>query len=62
MRTIEEFKEIYKEQIKGMTKEEAIKHLEEIEFSLDMIDRWSEETKNAWDAVTKLIKELKGVE
>lgn len=58
----EEFKEIYKEQIKGMEKEEAIKQLEEIKFSLDMIDRWDERTRNAWDAVTELIKEIKGVE
>lgn len=58
----EEFKEIYKEQIKGMTKEEAIKELEEIKFSLDMIDTWSERTRNAWDAVAELIKEIKGAE
>lgn len=60
VRTKEEFKNIYKEQIKGMEKEKALEHLQSIKFMIDMRDRWDEEDNNAWDAVTELIIEMKG--
>lgn len=54
-----ELLETYQEQIKGMTKEEAIEHLENIKFMIDMIDRWDQNDKIAWNVLSNLIKELK---
>ena len=49
----------YKDQIKDMTKEQAIEHLEELKFMIDMIDRWDQNDKIAWNVLSNLIKELK---
>lgn len=54
------YKEVFKEQIKDMAKEEAIKYLEEMKFKIDMIDHWDNNDIAAWDALWDLIKEIKG--
>lgn len=60
MRTKKDFKEIYEMQIKNLKKEDKIRHLENIKFNIDMINRWDTEDNNAWEAVCELIIELKG--
>lgn len=56
----EELKENYLKQIKDMKKKEAIKHLEEIKWNIDMIDRWNERNEIAYDVLCELLKEMKG--
>ena len=43
------------------TKEEILKRLKDIEeslFLIDMVDRWQEEDRNAYDRITKEKQEL----
>ena len=49
----------YKEEIKNMTKEEKIKWLEDLEWNIEMVDRWQKDEWVSIDAVRKLLKEIK---
>ena len=49
----------YKEKIKDMTKEEKIKWLEDLEWNIEMVDRWQKDEWVSIDAVRKLLKEIK---
>lgn len=49
----------YKERIKDMAKEEQIEWLEDIEFNINMIDRWQTEEWICIKAINKLLKEAK---
>ena len=49
----------YKDRIKDMTKEEQIEWLEDIEFNIEMIDRWQTEDWICIKAIDKLLKEIK---
>lgn len=58
MRTKEEIRTFLEEEIKGLTKEEAIELLETRKFYIDMRDRWDEEDEKWWDVITTMIIEL----
>ncbi len=49
----------YKERIKDMAKEEQIEWLEDIEFNINMVDRWQTEEWICIKAINKLLKEAK---
>lgn len=49
----------YKDRIKNMAKEEQIEWLEDIEFNINMIDRWQTEDWICIKAISKLLKEIK---
>lgn len=49
----------YKNRIKDMSKEEQIEWLEDIEFSINMIDRWQTEDWICIKSISKLLKEIK---
>lgn len=57
-RTKEEIRKFLEEEIKGLTKEEAIDILETRKFYIDMRDRWDEEDEKWWDVITTMIMEL----
>lgn len=59
MRTKEEWYNYYKNEIKDMTKEEKIKWLEDLEFNINMIDRWQDDEFKCIDAIYKLLNEIK---
>ena len=42
-----------------MTKEEKIKWLEDLEWNIEMVDRWQKDEWVSIDAVRKLLKEIK---
>lgn len=49
----------YKDRIKNMPKEEQIEWLEDIEFNINMVDRWQTEDWICIKAISKLLKEIK---
>lgn len=49
----------YKDRIKDMPKEEQIEWLEDIEFNINMVDRWQTEEWICIKAISKLSKEIK---
>ena len=50
----------YKEQLnKYETKEEKLEYLEQLKFLLEMVDRWTDEDKESFDAICELIDEVK---
>ena len=57
-RTKEEIRTFLEEEIKGLTKEEAIDILETRKFYIDMRDHWDEEDEKWWDVITTMIMEL----
>lgn len=65
MGTTEEIREryeYYKERIKDLSKEEKINWLEEVEWNIDMVDRWQREEYICMAAIRKIKEELKGEE
>lgn len=59
MKTKEEIKLMYLERMIGMSKEERIQYLEDCKFSIDMIDRWTEEDKLYHKVIVELLKEIR---
>ena len=49
----------YKDRIKDMAKKEQVEWLENIEFNINMIDRWQTEDWICIKAINKLLKEVK---
>jgi len=49
----------YKDRTKDMPKEEQIEWLEDIEFNINMVDRWQTEDWICIKAISKLLKEIK---
>lgn len=49
----------YKDRTKDMSKENQIEWLEDIEFNINMIDRWQTEEWICTKAISKLLKEIK---
>lgn len=55
----EEIKMSYLERMVGMSKEERIQYLEDCKFSIDMIDRWTEEDKTYNKVISELLRDLR---
>lgn len=49
----------YKDRTKDMPKEKQIEWLEDIEFNINMIDRWQTEDWICIKAISKLLEEIK---
>lgn len=58
MRTKEDFKKYYLEEIKDKNIYSAHDYVEDIMFFIDMSDKWDSEDKNAYDALQEIKKEL----
>lgn len=55
------FKEMYLKHLEGFkTKKEKIEYLEDVEFSINMIDMWDDNDKIAMKVISDLINEIKG--
>jgi len=58
MRTKEDFKKTYEEDIKNKTKEEALRYVETIIWNIEMSDRLTQEDWNALDVLYELKRKL----